>query len=211
MIDWLNSVALTTFGVATTWAEVLGFITGAVCVYLVATQHIWNWPIGILNNIMFIVLFLTFGLYADAGLQVVFIALACYGWYQWAYNKNKVIDALPVSRTNRDQWIVLAGATALGFFLLWYVLENFTGSTVPVADAATTALSLAATWGQCKKKIESWYIWMTADVIYIPLYGYKDLWLTAILYVGFFSLCVYGFISWRKSLLELESQELVPA
>ena len=58
-----------------------GFITGAVCVWLLARQNIWNWPIGIANNIFYIVVFLKSGLYGDSGLQVVYIALAAYGWW----------------------------------------------------------------------------------------------------------------------------------
>ena len=85
LINWLNSPALYAFGAPTTWAEVLGFATGALCVYLVARQHILNWPIGIANNLLWILLFATAGLYADSGLQVIYIALALWGWWQWLH------------------------------------------------------------------------------------------------------------------------------
>ena len=65
----LNAPLFTAFGAPTTWAEVLGFVAGAVCVYLVARQHILNWPIGIANNMLWILLFFTAGLYADSALQ----------------------------------------------------------------------------------------------------------------------------------------------
>jgi nicotinamide mononucleotide transporter len=65
----------------------------------------------------------------------------------------------------------------------------------------TTVLSLLATWGQCLKKLESWYLWIAADLVYIPLYQHKGLTLTALLYVGFLSLCVYGLHDWRRSYL----------
>ncbi len=60
--------------------EILGFVSGALCVWLVARQNVWNWPIGIANNVMFLILFWTAGIYADAGLQVVYMGLALYGW-----------------------------------------------------------------------------------------------------------------------------------
>lgn len=206
-----NTVAFTLFGAPTSWGEVIGFVTGAVCVYLVAKQHIANWPIGILNNIAFILLFTAAGLFADAGLQVVYIGLAIYGWYVWLHGGQNRSE-LPVSNTTRREWAYLIGFGVAATALVFWFLDTHTSSTVPLADALTTVLSLMATWGQTRKKLQSWYLWMLADLIYIPLYHHKGLTLTAILYVGFFALCVLGFVSWRKSLRESSAKlALTPA
>jgi nicotinamide mononucleotide transporter len=179
--------------------EVLGFVSGALCVWLVARQNVWNWPIGIANNITFLVLFWTAGLYADSVLQLVYVGLAVYGW--WAWLRGGVAHTtLTVTRTTRSQWLVLGAAGVLGTVGLTVLLDTVTDSTVPLPDAVTTVLSLLATWGQARKKLESWWLWITADVIYVPLYAYKDLWLTAVLYVGFLALCVLGLRNWRASL-----------
>ncbi|GAB3879516.1 nicotinamide riboside transporter PnuC [Kibdelosporangium lantanae] len=188
-----------TLPVGLSWDEIVGFVTGALCVWLVARQNVWNWPIGILNNIAFLVLFVTRGLYADGGLQVVYIALAAYGW--WAWLRGGVAHTeLPVSRTTAMQWWTLLVVGVAATALLTWVLVRFTDSTVPLADAVTTVLSLLATWGQARKKLESWWLWITADVIYVPLYAYKGLWLTGVLYLGFIALCVFGLTGWRASL-----------
>ena len=143
------------------WTEVLGFATGAVCVWLVARQHIANWPVGIANNVFFIVLFVQAGLYADAGLQIVFIALAAYGWWTWSHGGGPgTADALPVRRTSRTEWLWLTAAGAVTTAALTLLLARATDSTVPFWDALTTALSLAATYGQCRKRLESWWLWI---------------------------------------------------
>ncbi|MDQ1653843.1 MAG: nicotinamide mononucleotide transporter, partial [Cryptosporangiaceae bacterium] len=72
--------------------------------------------------------------------------------------------------------------------------------SVPFWDALTTSLTLLATYGQCRKRLESWWLWIAADVIYVPLYAYKQLYLTAGLYAVFLGLCVAGLLSWRSSL-----------
>lgn len=199
LTNWLNTTAFTTFGAPTTIAEVIGFVTGAVCVYLVAKQHILNWPIGIANNLTWILLFATAGLYADSALQVVFIALAVWGWYQWLHGGQNRTER-QVTSTSAREWVGLGLAGVAGTAFLTWFLDTQTGSTVPLADAVTTTLSLMATYGQAKKKWESWLLWMTADIIYIPLYHHKGLDLTALLYIGFFALCVKGLLEWRRAL-----------
>lgn len=188
-------------GWQTSWNEILGFVTGAVCVWLVARQHIANWPIGIANNVFFIVLFAQAGLYAGAGLQIVFIALAAYGWWSWTHGGGPgTTTALPVRRTTAAEWTVLAAAGAVAVLGLTLLLGRVTDSTVPFWDAATTGLSLMATYGQCRKLVESWWLWIAADLVYIPLYAYQGLYLTSLLYVGFLALCVAGLLGWRRAL-----------
>lgn len=202
LMSWASVVAFTLGVIPVSWAELLGFVTGAVCVWLVARQHIANWPIGIANNVFFLLLFGAAGLYADAWLQVVYIALALYGWWQWLFGGQRpgaVVrrGALGVSRTSVREWAVLAAAGVVGTAALTALLARETDSTVPFWDAVTTVLSLLATYGQCRKRLESWWLWIAADVIYIPLYAYKELWLTASLYSVFMALCVVGLLSWR--------------
>ena len=198
MIDGLTSTAFTAFGAPTTWAEVLGFATGLVNVALLIRQHILNWPLGILNVLLLMVVFWSAGLYADAGLQIVYVILGGYGWWAWLYGGERR-SRLVVRSTTAGEWLALAAAGVLLTAGLWLFLDRLTESTVPFFDAVTTALSLLATYGQTRKLVENWWLWIAADLIYIPLYGYKDLWLTAILYVAFLALCVVGLRAWRTA------------
>jgi nicotinamide mononucleotide transporter len=179
--------------------EALGFVTGALCVWLLARQNIWNWPIGIGNNLFYVVVFLRSGLYADSVLQIFYAGLAVYGWWTWLQKKSSE-EELPVVHTTAATWMWLAPATVVTSALLWLALSKFTDSIVPGWDGLTTAISLAATWGQCRKLLESWYLWILADLIYIPLYIYKGLRLTAVLYAIFMVLCIGGLRAWHRAL-----------
>lgn len=177
------------------WTEVAGTVTGALCVWLVVREEVANFPIGIANNAFFIALFVPAGLYADAGLQVVYIALGAYGWWWWARDRS----ALTVTRSPALEMRVVLASTVLATAALTAVLEAATDSTVALGDALTTVLSLAATYLLSRKRLESWWFWIVADVLYVGLYWHKDLHLTAVLYAGFLGLCVAGLTSWRRS------------
>ncbi|MFF5504527.1 nicotinamide riboside transporter PnuC [Streptomyces roseolus] len=201
VLEPLQRPLFTLLDTPVSWTEVLGFGSGALCVWLVARQHLANWPIGIANNLFFVLLFTQAGLYADAGLQIVFIVLAAYGWWTWTHGGGPgSAGALPVRRTTRTEWTWLLAAGAVGTLALALLLDRATDSTVPFWDALTTGLSLMATYGQCRKRLESWWLWIAADVVYVPLYAYKGLYLTALLYLGFMALCVAGLRGWSRDL-----------
>ncbi len=183
-----------------TWAELVGDATGALCVWLVARRHILNWPVGLLNNLFFFLIFWRSKLYGDAALQAVFAALAIYGWREWARGRGRKGGELPVRRTTAREWWALALATALGTAgaALW--LSRRTDSPVPAWDASVLALSLAATYGQAKKLLESWWIWIAVDVLSIPLYAVRGLYPTAALYALFLALCIVGLRAWMREL-----------
>src|SRR3954464_12629202 len=103
----LLGTAFTLGGTPTTWAEVLGFVTGVINVWLVVRQNIWNWPIGIANVILLGLIFLAGGLYAGGGLQAVYVVLQAYGWWQWLYGGQGRTE-LTTRRTSVPEWAALA-------------------------------------------------------------------------------------------------------
>jgi nicotinamide mononucleotide transporter len=181
------------------WMEGLGFVTGAVCVWLAARENIWNWPIGIANNIFYLIIFWRAGLYADSGLQVFYFAIGVYGWWKWAFGGAEHRE-LPASRTSATTAMVLAVIGSAAAIVLYFVLRRYTNSTVPAGDAITTALSLVAQYMLGRKWLENWLVWITADVIYIGLYSYKHLYLTSLLYAIFIAMCVGGYRGWKRGM-----------
>ena len=176
------------------YVEIFGFITGLLCVIYIVRENVWNFPVGILNNLFFIILFYQVSLYADMALQVVYIILALIGSYAWMYGGSGK-TRLHVTRISFEESIIVIGVIAVSTILLTIYLTSINDS-YPFLDALTTCLSLAAQWLLNFKRLENWIIWMVADIFYIWLYIQKDLNLTAVLYVVFFSLCVIGIHKW---------------
>jgi nicotinamide mononucleotide transporter len=198
LIDPLN-VVLFHFGQdAVTWAELLGFVTGAVCVWLTVRVHIWNFPIGIANNVFFLVLFWSARLYSDASLQIVYLVLGVLGWWEWLHGGEKRTARIMGHASVRSVVLLMALVVPATWGLT--VLLTHAHDIAPFWDALTTALSLVAQWLLNMKKFENWYFWIAADVIYIPLYFVKVLYLTGIVYVLFISLCLLGLRAWHKEL-----------
>ncbi len=179
-------------------AEAWGFVTGGVCVWLVVREHLWNWPVGLANNIFFFVLFLRGRLYADMSLQIVYFGLGVYGWWNWIFGgENRT--ALKISRTTKTEWVSLAIAIPLctrGLRELLLAIND----AAPLWDSLTTILSLAAQYLLCRKRFENWVFWIAADVVYVPLYLNRKLPLTAILYAVFLLMCLVGVLEWRRSM-----------
>ena len=181
------------------YVEVLGVVTALVCVWLYTRQNVWSWPLTIVSAGLYMVVFFQARLYADVGLQGVYIVVAVYGWYEWLFGGPQR-SALPVSRLARTTALVLLGLVAAGTALLAVPLATFTNASLPFWDSLTTAMSLVGQWMLARKILESWLVWIVADTIYVGIFVYKALYLTAGLYIVFLILAVLGFIEWRKSL-----------
>lgn len=186
--------------IANRW-EVLAVIFGIVSVYLSTRENIWSWPTALINVALYFVVFLEAKLYADMGLQVVYFALSLYGWYEWLYGGENRTE-LHVSRTSRSLGVRLLVIGIACGALLGTVLARFTDAALPYVDSATTSTSLVAQWMMTRKILENWAVWAVVDVVYVGMFIFKRLYLTAGLYTVFFVLAVMGYVQWKRSLAE---------
>lgn len=191
------------------WPQVLGFISGAICVLLAGLRNIWTYPIGIVSNIVLFVVFIGAGLYAAAGLQIVYLAMGVHGWWRWSRGVEQSREY--VADTPRRVWVWLVVAGLVGTAVLVWVLVSFTDSTLAVADAATTAASLVAQYMLNRKWIQNWFVWIGVDVVFIGLSIAAGLWVIAALYALFIGLCVFGFTSWRRVAVQERARVEIPA
>ncbi|MDE3150966.1 MAG: nicotinamide riboside transporter PnuC [Gemmatimonadota bacterium] len=184
--------------------EWIAAIAGAISVYLSARENIWSWPTAIVNVGLYILIFQRSGLYSDMGLQVVYLVLSIYGWYEWLHggaNRSK----LEVSKASGRVWLVSAAAGGLGWLVIWSITRRLHGVSIPSIDAGLTATSLVAQWMMTRKIVENWVLWIVADIVYVPMYIYKHLYVTSGLYLVFLALAVMGLVEWKRSYRRLAS------
>jgi nicotinamide mononucleotide transporter len=179
--------------------EAVAVLFGIVSVFLSVRENIWSWPTAIVNVSLYFALFFESGLYSDMGLQAVYFVLSVYGWYEWLYG-GKDHSALSVSRTPRRVWGVVAVVALVVWASLGRLTSGLPGVSLPYVDASTTTTSLIAQWMMTRKLLENWVLWTIVDVVYIGMFMYKGLYLTAFNYAVYLVLAVMGFFAWRKSL-----------
>ncbi len=182
---------------AISWIEWLGTVTGFACVYLAAKQHIWNWPVSIISVLSYGVLFFEYQLYGDAVLQLYFLFTAIYGWYYWIKRKEEHMK--PIVKLTGSQMAVIGMAVIALSVLLGWFLDTYTDTNVPYIDGFCTAMSFAAQFLMTRKVLQNWLLWIVVDACYVPLYIYKNLMLTAVLYILFLWIAVMGYLEWRRT------------
>jgi nicotinamide mononucleotide transporter len=183
--------------------EYVAALFGVVSVYLSVKQNIWSWPTAIVNVGLYAFVFHGSRLYADMGLQVIYVIISIYGWYQWLYGGQNRTE-LKVSRTPRRLAVFLALIGLSFALLLGSVLHRTTNAALPYLDSLTTSTSLVAQWMMTKKLLENWMVWVAVDVVYIGMFISRSLYVTAALYFVFLVLSVMGYRQWRASLSEPE-------
>ena len=178
------------------WLEIIGVITGLLCVYLAAKNIIWNWPFAIVNVSIYIFIFFNTHLYADMGLQFYFLATNIYGWYFWSHKPATDLKA-PVILIKKNEIIFSVIAVTVFTFLLGSVLK-YTTASFPYLDSFCTACSLVAQFFLARKILENWLIWVFVDVVYVGVYIFKGLHLTALMYGVYVAIAIMGYIDWKN-------------
>lgn len=176
--------------------ESAAFVTGAYSVWWAAKNSVWNFPISIVNCSLFIILFWEARLYADMGLQLVYIALSLIGIYSWLWG-GAAKTPLPIRSLGLRQGLLVVLATAVFAIVLHEILIRV-GGAAPWADGILTAASIAAMTLMVRRLITSWFVWISVDVAYIWLFWSRGLHLTSVLYLVFLAMCLYGLAHWRR-------------
>ena len=179
------------------WLEVAGVISGLLCVYLAAKNVIWNWPLAIISVSIYIFIFYDSNLFADMGLQVYFLAVNIYGWYFWS-QKPSTANKTPVTLIKKREVIASAIAIIVFTCLLGWILFNHTTASYPYLDSFCTACSIVAQFFMARKVLQNWLLWVFVDIIYVGVYLFKGLHLTAVMYAIYIVIALIGYMDWKR-------------
>ena len=186
--------------------DILGFVVGLVYLILEYKASIWLWLASIIMPAIDMVLYYKAGLYADFGMAIYYCLAGVYGYLSWKLFKRSSGDAKrgerPVTRYRKSHILPSAAALLLLWFGIWWMLTHWTDSTVPVADAFTTALSIVALWALAQKYAEQWLLWLVVDVVCCVLYVRKGIPFKAAIYGIYTVVAVLGYRKWLRMIPE---------
>jgi len=184
---------------AANWFELAAAVITIVSIWLATRQNIWYYPTGVVALVMYTWLFFQAKLYAESVLQIVCLVLMIYGWYEWLHGGVQKTE-LPVTKTPPWAWRdgVLAGV--IGSASVIWVQLRFTDNPAPYVDSSLLVWSLVAQWMTARKWLENWILWILINTVSVPLYVTRNLWITAVLYIGLWILAIFGYRAWRRSL-----------
>lgn len=177
--------------------EIFAVILSVIAVSLTVKKHILCWLFNFIAAAVYGYLFYTYQLYAETVLQGFFMGMAVYGFATWhkAHNNQQVQHiAFKTARVQLCITFVLGLAFGLS-------LHYFTQAALPLLDAQLVAFSLLATYWASRKYLATWWLWIVLDVIYVGMFMYKQLFLTAALYAAFVGLAIWGLKQWQQSRL----------
>ena len=183
-----------------TYLQIIGTALGVAQVLLARNNNIHNYLFGIASILIGIWVLYQTKLYADIVLHLYYLFMSIYGWLFWKYGRQK--KETPITYSDRSEQIMAIAIVIACFALMLYWLGHFTNSDVPVWDAAVSAFAWAGMWLMAKRKMENWIYLNISNLIAIPLFVYKELYVYAGLTIFLFVVGTSGYFKWRKLILE---------
>lgn len=186
--------------------EIIGAVIGLVYLILEYRASSWLWPVGIVMSLFYVVIFFQGKFYADAAVNVYYIAANIYGLCLWMRGDAGHTDGVE-NITHLPKRVM--GISLMVFLLIWMaifiVLRYATDSVAPLGDAFTTAMSVLAMWMLAHKYIEQWILWGIVNLVSTVLYVWKGLYPTAVLYIVYTIVSILGYLRWRRDVCSNES------
>jgi nicotinamide mononucleotide transporter len=181
--------------------EMIGVVFTILSVWYSKRENILVYPTGLIATGIYVYILLIYSLLGDMLINAYYFAMSITGWYLWT---RKVDDThfIPITKTTSKEkkWAIFLFSGALVFvFLIYYFTDRYDTWTAYV-DTITTAIFFVGMWLMAKKKLENWIYWIVGDLITVPLYWYKGLIFSSILFAVLTVIAIYGYKAWKKNL-----------
>lgn len=182
--------------------ENLAALLSLIYVLLAAKGNIWCWPAALVSTAIYTWLFFDVNLLMDSGLQVYYIAMAIYGWFNWKKSQNQNQTQIQIKSWSKKQHLIWITTLGLLTLTLGFIMANYTQADFAYLDTLTTVFAVFATYLVAQRVLENWLYWIVIDAISVYLYTSKSLDTTSYLFIGYTLIAIWGYWQWRQTYLK---------
>lgn len=187
--------------------EAIAVLLAITYLVLAIRQNIWCWAAAAVSTSIYLFIMFEAQLYMESVLQLFYLAMAAYGWYQWRrHGENS--RGLQVTTWPLSYHVFAIGSVLLLVFVSGHLLSQYTDAALPHVDSFTTWGAVIATYMVARKVLENWVYWFVIDAVSVGMYLNRGLLLTALLFVFYLVLIILGYRSWRASMQGADMEEL---
>lgn len=205
MLFDIKNIVFEIWGYPVSYVESIATVFGLISVFYASRANILTWGTGIVNEFFLFLLFFQVQLYSDMFLQVYFFIVTLYGWYKW---RSKSIENKVFKSSFQNIiflfGVIIAGTIVSGIFFskIHILLPRYfkIQATYPYTDSFVLVASIVASILLSKKKIETWYLWITVDLVCVFLFFKKEMYFLSLEYLVFLVIASYGLLNWRALL-----------
>lgn len=183
------------------WLELLAVALAVLYLMLAIRQNIWCWAAAAVSTAIYLFIMYEAKLYMESALQIFYLGMAAFGWYEWRFG-GKEHKGLRVSTWHWKYHLAAIGLVLLLVAVSGELLTRYSNAALPFADSFTTWAAVVATFMVARKILENWIYWFVIDAVSVYLYLSRELYFTAALFVAYLVMIVFGYRSWRRSMLE---------
>ena len=201
MIEVINTIAHQLL--QNSLLELVAVVFAVAYLVLAVKENSLCWYAAGISTLIFLFIFWDVKLYMESGLQIYYLAMAFYGWYQWRGAQTETVS-LRVSKWRAKQHVVALALIATLTFVSGSLLNSGTDANLPYLDSFTTWASVVTTFMVARKILENWLYWLVIDSVSIYLYLDRELYFTSLLFAIYIVIIFFGWFAWNRSYRQRE-------
>lgn len=184
------------------YLETIATILGLINIYFGIKEKAFFWVLSVIGSGIYVFVYADAKVYAFMALQIYYIVVGTIGLFYWLKGSNKNKKKIKVTKLPKKIYSIYGGVFVLVFVSISIILNKFTDSEIPYIDAFISAGSVIAIYLMMKKRIETWYVWITLDLVTIITFIKQELYITVVLFLFYLIFAVVGYFEWKKSMLK---------
>jgi nicotinamide mononucleotide transporter len=187
---------LALFAMTSPW-ELVAVLLALAYLLLAVKKNLWCWLAALLSSAIYVVLTLNQRLYMQVPLNVFYVAMAVYGYWEWRRGRDSAGE-IRVTRWSVSQHVIVVVAVlALSAISSWLLIK-YTDAASPFVDSFVAWGSVITTWMVARRVIENWLYWIVVDGIAAYLYFLQGLPATGVLFVVYIGIVIHGYRVWSR-------------